>query len=99
MKITIAIILLFTTLSVADPVAESFKSFNLNPIFGGKSTNWTIDGSDAKTVKRGKQTFCNYAGRISIKEAPGGYCPTLTIWHLKTAYGSYDEKKRKKSEV
>ena len=96
MTFILAFILLFTTLSVADPVAESFKSFNLNPMFGGESTNWTIDGRDAKAIKRGKQTYCNYAGRISIKETPGGFCPTLTIWHLKTAYGSYDEKNGKR---
>ena len=96
MKFLFFIIPFLFSLSFADPVSEPFKSFDLNPMFGGKSTAWTINGNNAKKVRHGKQTFCNYAGRVSIKETPGGICPDLTIRHLKTAYGSYDEENGKR---
>jgi len=75
----------------ADPISEPLKSISLNPL-PGKSTAWSIDGKNAKKEIRENQTFCNYVGRVSLKEAPGGYCPDITIWHIKKVYGNCDEK-------
>ena len=75
----------------ADPISEPFKSISLNPL-PGESTAWSINGNSVKKETRGKQTFCNYAGRVSLRETPNGYCPDITIWHIKKVYGECDEK-------
>lgn len=84
--------------SFAAPISESINSFSLNPL-PGESTAWFIGGNQAKKEKQGKQTFCRYAGRVSLKETPDGYCPDITIWHIKQVYGSYDEKNGEKIKV
>lgn len=84
--------------SFADPISEPFNSFSLNPL-PGESTAWLISGSQATIEKQGKQTFCRYAGRISLKETHYGYCPDITIWHIKQVSGSYDERNGEKIKV
>lgn len=93
-------ILVFVTFlnSFAAPISEQINSFSLNPL-AGESTAWFISGNQAKIEKQGKQTFCKYAGRVSLKETPDGYCPDITIWHIKQVYGSYDEKNGEKIKV
>ena len=84
--------------SFADPISEPFNSFLLNPL-AGESTAWFISGYQAKIEKQGKQAFCKYVGRISLKEGPDEYCPSITIWHVKQVYGSYDERNGEKIKV
>lgn len=84
--------------SFADPISEHFHSFSLNPL-AGESTAWFINGNQAKPETRDKQTFCRYAGRVSLKAQPDRHCPDITIWHIKQVYGSYDERNGEKIKV
>lgn len=92
------LITIFVLKSFGDAISEPFNSFSLNPL-PGESTAWFISGAQAKTEMQGEQTFCRYAGRVSLKETPGGYCPDITIWHIKQVYGSYDERNGEKIKV
>lgn len=80
-------------------ISEPFKSFSLNPLPGNISTAWFIQGKDAKKEVRGDETFCNYVGRVSLKENSEGVCQDITIWHVMRVYGSYVEKNGEKIKV
>ena len=84
--------------SFADPISEHIHSFLLNPL-AGESTAWSIKGNQAKIETQGKQTFCRYAGRVSLNATSDRYCPDITIWHVKQVYGSYDERNGEKIKV